>query len=152
MELKLAGFNQYCRELMRLAQGHNMVPLVGIEPRISQFRGGCSPLCHQAPLYHSVMHSQGGKQMTEATTIALCTSCSLAKINYRFHDASILWNRTHKRCECLTQNFNLSGEPHFAIHMITILNEPRREKTGLRGFRPGPTQTDLYQLRKELEA
>ena len=32
------------------------------------------------------------------------------------------------------------------------LNEPRREKTGLRGFRPGPTQTGLYKLRKELEA
>ena len=31
-------------------------------------------------------------------------------------------------------------------------NEPRREKTGLRGFRPGPTQTGLYKLRKELEA
>ena len=30
--------------------------------------------------------------------------------------------------------------------------EPRREKTGLRGFRPGPTQTGLYKLRKELEA
>ena len=30
--------------------------------------------------------------------------------------------------------------------------EPRREKTGLRGFRTGPTQTDLYKLRKELEA
>ena len=30
--------------------------------------------------------------------------------------------------------------------------EPRREKTGLRGFRPGPTQTDLYSHRKELEA
>ena len=30
--------------------------------------------------------------------------------------------------------------------------EPRREKTGLRGFRPGPTQTGLYMLRKELEA
>ena len=30
--------------------------------------------------------------------------------------------------------------------------EPRREKTGLRGFRPGPTQTDLYKLRKEIEA
>ena len=30
--------------------------------------------------------------------------------------------------------------------------EPRREKTGLRGFRPGPTQTGLYSLRKELEA
>ena len=32
------------------------------------------------------------------------------------------------------------------------LLEPRREKTGLRGFRPGPTQTGLYKLRKELEA
>ena len=31
-------------------------------------------------------------------------------------------------------------------------NEPRRKKTGLRGFRPGPTQTGLYKLRKELEA
>ena len=30
--------------------------------------------------------------------------------------------------------------------------EPRREKTGLRGFRTGPTQTGLYKLRKELEA
>ena len=30
--------------------------------------------------------------------------------------------------------------------------EPQREKTGLRGFRPGPTQTDLYNLRKELDA
>ena len=30
--------------------------------------------------------------------------------------------------------------------------EPRREKTGLRGFRPGPTQIGLYKLRKELEA
>ena len=33
-----------------------------------------------------------------------------------------------------------------------VPNEPRREKTGLRGFRPGPTQTGLYKLRKELEA
>ena len=31
-------------------------------------------------------------------------------------------------------------------------NEPRREKTGLRGFRPGPTQTGLYSLRSRLEA
>ena len=30
--------------------------------------------------------------------------------------------------------------------------EPRREKTGLRGFRPGPTQTGMYSHRKELEA
>ena len=32
------------------------------------------------------------------------------------------------------------------------ITEPRREKTGLRGFRPGPTQTGMYKLRKELEA
>ena len=30
--------------------------------------------------------------------------------------------------------------------------EPRHEKTGFPGFRPGPTQTGLYKLRKELEA
>ena len=45
-------------------------------------------------------------------------------------------------CEYLRK---LSSHRHFPI-------EPRREKTGLRGFRPGPTQTGLYQLRKELEA
>ena len=30
--------------------------------------------------------------------------------------------------------------------------EPRCEKTGLRGFRPGPTQTGLYNNRRWLEA
>ena len=30
--------------------------------------------------------------------------------------------------------------------------EPRSEKTGLRGFRPGPTQTGLYSDRRWLEA
>ena len=35
----------------------------------------------------------------------------------------------------------------------TILSrEPRREKTGLRGFRPGPTQTGLCRCRRWLEA
>ena len=32
------------------------------------------------------------------------------------------------------------------------LDEPQREKTGLRGFRPGPTQTNLYSHRSRLEA
>ena len=32
------------------------------------------------------------------------------------------------------------------------LYEPRCEKTGLRGFRPGPTQTGLYSHRGWLEA
>ena len=35
MEPMLPGFNQYCRELMCLAQGHNTVPPVGIKPRTS---------------------------------------------------------------------------------------------------------------------
>ena len=32
------------------------------------------------------------------------------------------------------------------------LYEPRREKTGLPGFRQGPTQTGLYILRRKLDA
>ena len=32
------------------------------------------------------------------------------------------------------------------------LFEPRSEKTGLRSFRPGPTQTRLYSHRRWLEA
>ena len=31
---------------------------------------------------------------------------------------------------------------------LSISDEPRREKTGLRGFRQGLTQTGLYSLRK----
>ena len=33
-----------------------------------------------------------------------------------------------------------------------LLNEPRFEKTGLWGFRPGPTQTRLYDHTRWLEA
>ena len=57
------------------------------------------------------------------------------------HACSIhVYTETHSR-----QEF---GPVHFGCET----NEPRREKTGLRGFRPGPTQTGLYKLRKELEA
>ena len=38
------------------------------------------------------------------------------------------------------------------VRIVQQTFEPRREKTGLRGFRPGPTQIGLYKLRKELEA
>ena len=34
----------------------------------------------------------------------------------------------------------------FILHSMDIF-EPRCEKTGLRGFRPGPTQTGLYSHR-----
>ena len=33
-----------------------------------------------------------------------------------------------------------------------LIYEPRSEKTGLRGFRPGPTQTKLHSDRRWLEA
>ena len=36
--------------------------------------------------------------------------------------------------------------------MRWTLNEPRCEKTGLRGFRPGPTQIGLYDHTRWLEA
>ena len=34
------------------------------------------------------------------------------------------------------------------IYTRGTTNEPRSEKTGLRGFRPGPTQTGLYSHRR----
>ena len=37
-------------------------------------------------------------------------------------------------------------------HFVYLPFEPRREKTGLRGFRPGPTQTGLYINRICLDA
>ena len=43
--------------------------------------------------------------------------------------------------QCLT--LNLDDQSSF---------EPRCEKTGLRGFRPGPTQTGLYNHKRWLEA
>ena len=42
---------------------------------------------------------------------------------------------------------------YFNIQIYYIaVNEPRCEKTGLWGFRPGPTQTRLYSHRRWLEA
>ena len=38
------------------------------------------------------------------------------------------------------------------MSQITKQIAPRCEKTGLRGFRPGPTQTGLYSHRRWLEA
>ena len=39
-----------------------------------------------------------------------------------------------------------------SIGLSGIPFEPRRKKTGLRGFRPSPTQTELYSHRRQLEA
>ena len=53
-----------------------------------------------------------------------------------------------------THNQDVSKE-HVSNTQATFeepTNEPRSEKTGLRGFRPGPTQTGLYSHRRWLEA
>ena len=42
--------------------------------------------------------------------------------------------------------------PFDTFKVISSTIEPRSEKTGLRGFRPGPTQTGLCSHRKCLEA
>ena len=34
------------------------------------------------------------------------------------------------------------------IRSLFLINEQRREKTSIRGFRPGPTQARLYSLRR----
>ena len=49
------------------------------------------------------------------------------------------------------------GTQYFTIYIMertscSVSVEPRCEKTGLRGFLPGPTQTGLYSHRRRLEA
>ena len=39
----------------------------------------------------------------------------------------------------------------YQVHKMKTVYEPRSEKTGLQGFRPGPTQTGLYNHRRWLE-
>ena len=38
------------------------------------------------------------------------------------------------------------------LRLVALTFEPRCEKTGIRGFRPGPTQTSLHSHRRWLEA
>ena len=39
-----------------------------------------------------------------------------------------------------------------SVAEVNEVNDPCCEKIGLRGFRPGPTQTGLYNYRRWLEA
>ena len=53
-------------------------------------------------------------------------------------------------------NFSLSKEVSLFRSVLLcwkkVAFEPRSEKTGLRGFQPGPTQTGLYNHTRWLEA
>ena len=64
-------------------------------------------------------------------------------------------NSVIKRLWCTKLGIDM---PVIVAHLIVyltgdmILIEPHCEKTILRGFRPGPTQTRLYSYRRWLEA
>ena len=45
-----------------------------------------------------------------------------------------------------------SHQCYIEVIQVRFVFEPRSEKTGLRGFRPGPTQTGLYSHKRWLEA
>ena len=75
---------------------------------------------------------------------------------------SMFW-RNNKVNLCTPPLFSISqwGVRGYKLHgCVNIMrwrnaqipNEPRSEKTGLRGFRPGPTQTGLYSHRRWLDA
>ena len=55
---------------------------------------------------------------------------------------------------CVKDSQNCDIYAIYNIHCCYLfeLYAPRSEKTGLRGFRPGPTQTRLYSQRRWLEA
>ena len=42
---------------------------------------------------------------------------------------------------------NINVDTLYVYGIVSLVFEPRSEKTGLRGFRPGPTQTELYSHR-----
>ena len=47
-----------------------------------------------------------------------------------------------------SENLDWKVKPE-EVNLYILLFEPRRVKTGLRGFRPGLTQTDLCSYRKD---
>ena len=49
-------------------------------------------------------------------------------------------------------NLRLTWYVGVFAYCVPLILEPRHEKTGLRGFRPGPTQTGLFSHRSRLEA
>ena len=107
------------------------------------------PSCHFIDLYYLTGHFLAiavEVLLSVVTAIVQATARSLEAIAGLYPQANSasaysLASSAEMSSTCLTQ-----------YCPTCVLNEPRREKTGLRGFRPGPTQTDLYQLRKELEA
>ena len=83
--------------------------------------------------------------------------------NRQFYVLSQAWqsNKSDKRYilhDTELEEVKILAHTHSDIGWVSLLNchcllnEPRCEKTSLRGFRPGPTQTGLYKHRRWLEA
>ena len=69
--------------------------------------------------------------------------------------------RSYDYAQCIFYGEIVRVIPEFSLSSLFILSyhayyvciyEPRCEKTGLRGFRPGPIHTRLYSHRRWLEA
>ena len=65
------------------------------------------------------------------------------------HTQFFLWSRYSDIISLLTISLRGVSNKHC---LLPFFIEPRSEKTGLRGFQPGPTQTGLYCHRRWLEA
>ena len=81
----------------------------------------------------------------------------LYEIGREDHQFRLRYNGQYLRDAFYLEDYNL--ESNSVVHMVPLsdkkddvrLYEPRREKNGLRGFLPGPTQTGLCSYRRWLE-
>ena len=127
---------------MCLAQGHNTVTLVGIEPRTSRFR----VLRSTTTPPHSLKVIEG---------ISIFKSKMVNKSFILAHKACFV-NSSEGKSICMEiSNNKVSGTAavRAAGNKIKSKNlyETVREKTNNLGFQPGPTQTGLYKHRRWLE-
>ena len=96
--------------------------------------------------------NKGADQLCSYCTDDLCLCFRLSRLLVFPWGGSVLWR--YEYCSSFSQlSFSLSKSFKTCLHQgyypAWFWNEPRREKTGLQGFRAGPTQTGLYILRKK---
>ena len=110
-------------------------------------------------LYYPCRENKGAGQISFAVTAKLVCAFvfAYAKIQFSYaaaHLSPVLYYQIFA-LEGMNLQFLIINE-YFIDNIPTCppppLYEPRREKTGLRGFRPCPTQTCLYSHRSRLEA
>ena len=68
------------------------------------------------------------------------------------YERVILYQKQGSLDEAVEDFYSLDPTEVLQVGFRLSSYEPRSEKTGHRGFRPGPTQTGLYSHRRWLEA